>query len=750
MKKQVQAAFVLSLVAACTLHGEDSYTLGEVVATGKTGSATAFETQSKENINSQGYNKDAIELYSGPIGMSALKVVGMSPSVDYQPAEVFGSNETSFHDPLRIRGKSQSGPGGVYMLESLPISGNPGGGKTMFDLENIAWIDLYKGYMPADKSLGFSNLIGKVDMIVDRPKKEMETTVSQTVGSDNALRTFLRFDTGQMGDVSAFGSVSKTTGDKWKGEGDLDRTNVMLGMTYTPNDNFKSELFFVHSEDDHHNYYSLSYAEAKNLDMYSKKDWNTAYPTTKNANYYDWNRQSFTDDVVTANFEYRFANDSVLSFKPYYSKDKGEYWFTNTPTSPTTSPVTQWLIDHERYGAVLAYEIPIIEEMAMKIGYWYGKQDLPGPPTSRRVYGVTSTGALKYNGWGMLAEESSHKFSSPFVQLSGDINDFSYAFGLRYLDFTLAKINSYSANATGSTISSDYDTALGQIPLDPWSSVASKNFTEWLPSAYLGYKLTPNTEIYFDYGRSYGYDVNLFPSYISGRATYVGKHVTLQQLWDKQELEISDNFDIGLKYKVGDIVLAPNLFYTKVSGKQATVYDTQYGVKYPTNSIDAASYGAEFAISGALSEHFDFLASAFYNRYYYTDEFQTTATATTSIKNNQVPDAPMHGLKGSMTYKIGSWKFTPIVRYTASRYGTVDHTEEIPSFTTVDFNVDYKLPKIQGFKEGNVQLNLVNLLDREYIASIITPDNALSADGVTTSYLTGAPFGAYVSVTLKF
>ncbi len=90
------------------------------------------------------------------------------------------------------------------------------------------------------------------------------------------------------------------------------------------------------------------------------------------------------------------------------------------------------------------------------------------------------------------------------------------------------------------------------------------------------------------------------------------------------------------------------------------------------------------------------------------------------------------------------------MRYTASRYGTVDHTEEIPSFTTVDFNVDYKLPKIQGFKEGNVQLNLVNLLDREYIASIITPDNALSADGVTTSYLTGAPFGAYVSVTLKF
>lgn len=748
MKIGVKTAVVLSLVAASSLYGQDSYTLGEVVAKEKVGSATAFETEGKENINSQGYNKKAIELYGGPIGMSALKIVGMSPSVDYQPAEVFGSNETSFHDPLRIRGKSQSGPGGVYMLESLPISGNPGGGKTMFDMENISWIDLYKGYSPVDKSLGFSNLVGKVDMIVDRPKKEMGTTLSQTIGSDNALRTFLRFDTGQMGDVAAFGSVSKTSGDKWKGEGDLDRTNVMLGMTYKPNDNFKSELFFIHSEDEHDNYYGLSYAEAKDLKTYYKKDWNTAAPTTKNANYYDWNKQSFTDDVVTVNLEYRFANDSVLSFKPYYSKDKGEYWFTNNSSNPAASPVTKWIIDHERYGAVLAYEIPIIEEMAMKLGYWYGKQGLPGPPTSRQTYNVTASGSLAYSGWGMLAEKSSHEFKSPFIQFSGDINDFSYAFGVRYLDFKLAKLNTHSGAGAG--ISSDYDTALGQTPIDLWSSVNAKTFTEWLPSAYLGYKLTQNTEIYFDYGRSYGYDVNLFPAYLTGKANFVSKNITLQQLWDKQNLEISDNFDIGLKYKMGDIVLAPNLFYTKVSGKQASVYDTQYTVGYPTNNLDAASYGAELAISGALSENIDFLASAFYNRYYYTEDLQTSAVKTASVKGNQVPDAPMQGLKGSMTYKMGSWRFTPIMRYTASRYGNVDHSQEIPSFTTVDFNVGYKLPKMQGIKDGEVQLSLVNLFDRKYISSIITPDNALAADTTQPTYLTGAPFGAYLTLALKF
>lgn len=751
MRGHSKKTLIVSLIALSTLYAQETYKLEEITAIGnRTGSGIAFETDSKENINSQGYNQETIKLYSGPVGMSALKVVGMSPSVDYQPAEVFGSNETSFHDPLRIRGKSQSGPGGVYMLESMPISGNPGGGKTMFDMENFSWIDLYKGYAPVDKSLGFSNLIGKVDLIVDRPKKEMTTTIAQMVGSDHALRTFLRFDTGQMDDVAAFASLSKTSGNKWKGEGDLERTNAMIGVTYKPNDRFKSEFFVVHSEDDHHNYYSLPYAEAKNLDTYYKKDWNTIAPTTKNANYYDWNKQSFVDNVVTANLEYRFSNDSVLSFKPYYSKDKGEYWFTNIPANPAASPITQWLIDHERYGAILAYELPIIEEMAMKIGYWYGKQYLPGPPTSRRVYAVSNTGQLTYNGWGMLAEESGHAFNSPFIQFSGEVNNFSYSFGVRYLDFKLAKLNSHSANATGASISFDYDTALSQIALDPWSSVDAKTFTEWLPSMYLTYRLTPNAEIYFDYGRSYGYDVNLFPSYVAGRTNFVSKNVTLQQLWDKQNLEISDNFDIGIKYKAGNIIYTPNLFLTKVTGKQATVYDAQYNVNYPTNNLDALSYGIELAASGTITDSLDFLASAFYNRYYYTDNYKTSASVTTSIEGNQVPDAPLYGLKGSMTYKAGHWRFTPILRFTGSRYGNADHTEKISSFTTVDFDIDYTLPKMETFKEGNIRLSFVNLFNEHHIASIITPDNALAADTTKPTYLAGSPFGAYLSATFKF
>lgn len=89
-------------------------------------------------------------------------------------------------------------------------------------------MDLYKGYIPVDKGLGFSNLVGKVDMNIKRPDHAFGADLSQTIVSDNLYRSFLRLDTGDIGNVSAFGSFSYTTSDKYKGEGYLEQTNGMV------------------------------------------------------------------------------------------------------------------------------------------------------------------------------------------------------------------------------------------------------------------------------------------------------------------------------------------------------------------------------------------------------------------------------------------------------------------------------------------------------------------------------------------
>lgn len=184
---------------AATKQLEEITVYGEAVSSGFTKPIDVTAPGNNESLTEKSVN-----LFGNQGNISVFKVVEMSPSVNYSPADSLGTNESGFHDSIRIRGKKQTGPGNLKSYEGIPINGNPGGGKTIFDIENIESVDLYKGYLPVDKGLGLTNLVGKVDMTVKRPQHTFGADFSQTVGTDNFYRTFLRIDSGDIGKVSAF------------------------------------------------------------------------------------------------------------------------------------------------------------------------------------------------------------------------------------------------------------------------------------------------------------------------------------------------------------------------------------------------------------------------------------------------------------------------------------------------------------------------------------------------------------------
>ncbi|WP_373073041.1 TonB-dependent receptor [Sulfurimonas sp.] len=741
---------ILSLVATATLMANPISVEKIVVDT------TAYEDESlfmaDSNLskaeNKERFTSKSIAKLSTHANMNPYTVIAFSPSVNFTPVDTIGSNEPSFHDPIRIRGKSQSGPGGVYMINSMPLSSNPGGGKHMVDMENIASIDLLKGYLPVDKNLGFSSLIGKVDLNVLSAKKEAGATISQSFGSEDFKRTFLRFDTGKFGDFSAFGSISVISNDKYKGDGDLQRVNGMLGLTYEPNSSFKAELYAIRNSDEHHNYDSLSYAQTQNLGVYFDKDFGTVKPTTANdVDYYDWNRQDFITTNIFADILYKPTSDDTITFKPYYKQDEGEIFFSKFDATPAKQGVVNWQMDHDLYGAVAAYEHSFSQALKSKIGYWYHKQLPPGPPTDRRFYGVNATGDLFFKKYASLADVDHHVLQSPFVEISGDINNFIYSVGVQYQNFKLSSIKNYLTDANTSL---DYDTAIATSTLDTWGSVDAKTFKTWLPSLYAAYKLDDLSSVYLDYSRSYGFDVNLYPTYTSNYANFKGKGITLQQLWNDLELETSDNIDLGYKTTVGAVTLQPSLFVSFVSNKQANVYDTALDVSYPANLGDAVGYGAEFSAYGALREDLEFMMGLSYNSYSFDQDFTTSATTTSNIKGNQLPDAPKVMAKGALSYYLDKWTFTPSVRYTSSRYGDVENTQKVDAFTVVDLDVSYKAKGFLGSKNTMFRLSATNISDEEYIATINTPDNVLAASTTSSTYQTGAPRMVFFSANLRY
>jgi hypothetical protein len=217
--------------------------------------------------------------------------------------------------------------------------------------------------------------------------------------------------------------------------------------------------------------------------------------------------------------------------------------------------VIKWDIDHEIFGAVLEYEKYFSKELNTKLGYWTHRQLPPGPPSDQKKYTASANG-LTFAGYAVLADNNYHDFNSPFTELSGRLGNFVYSAGVRYLNFKVGEITSYT-NGTNAATSQDYDTAIANGTFDPWASVDAKYYREWLPSTYLGYNMSTNATVYADYTRTYGLDVNLFPAYVQQRANFVTKGVSLPELWDKLDLEIADNFDLGVKYKIRATSLIP-------------------------------------------------------------------------------------------------------------------------------------------------------------------------------------------------
>ncbi len=739
--------FFLFLLAS-TLFAEP-ITIESISVVERQDSADFFMKENNQTV--QSFTQKSITSLGSQAKMNPYSIISFAPSVNFTPVDQAGSNEPSFHDPIRIRGKSQSGPGGVFMLNGLPVSSNPGGGKQMIDMENVSSIDLYKGYLEVDKNFGFSSLIGKVDLHLLSPASKSGSTLSQSFGTDSFKRTFLQFDTGKVGDVSAFGSFSYLGNDKYKGKGDLERINGMLGLAYKPNDIFKAEFYAIYNKDDHHNYDNLTYEETQDLDTFFKKDYATTRPgVTNDVDYYDWNKQSFDTIALLGNLEYRLSDNGTLSFKPYYKKDKGDYWFSSVSADGNTSKnrVVNWHMDHDLYGVVAAYEHTFSDAIKTKVGYWYHRQLPPGPPSDQKKYRAVN-GELEFNGYSILSDNDYHTLQSPFIKFYGENGRFDYVLGAQYQSFELGNIKSYTKGTNAAT-SMNYDMAIAQGVLDPWASVNGQTFHTFLPSLYLGYKAAEDTTIYIDYARTYGFDVNLFPSYSKNRDKFVQKNVTLQMLWDALELETSSNIDLGVKTMVGAVTLNPNLFVSFVRNKQANVFDPQYGIGYPANIGDALGYGAELSAYGPILDDLEFIVGLSYNRYSFTENFQSGPKSTVETDGNQLPDAPKVMAKAALSYQYDNWTFTPNIQYTSSRYGDVLNTQKIDAFTVVNLDVVYRVREFLGAKNAKLHIGLTNLTDEKYIATINTPDNALSASTTEATYQTGMPFSAYFGIELKF
>ncbi len=727
-------------VALCASQAVLAEALEPITVNGHAPTANGVTAAESPVGTREDVSRESIAIQGGAEQTSHYKAIRMVPGVDVTSPDPFGMEST-----LRIRGKNHSNHGRTgETVEGLPIKGIGPGLGIIVDLENTQGIGVTKGPVPADEGFGFGNDVGMVDLRLRRPAERFGGTAKQALGIDDFTRTFVRMDSGRMGDVGqAFVSGSYTEADKWKGEGGSPdgRKNLAFGLTGTPEQPVDWEIFGLYNDLEKHEYRGLTYPQIQDLGDNIDFDYNdelTGDPA-KDVNYYDYNREELEAWTLMGRLTAPVGDQSDITIKPYFSREEGFRLFGNG------TKVIRWLIEHDTYGATAQWRREI-ENGEVKVGYWYGEHEPPGPPTAMKAL---NTGDLSFAKWARLEKATNHEFHSPFVSFDKQLGRTRVAGGLKYLRMTSPDVRIYD---TQGLTDASYDDVFAQ---DPAVTLHLEDQTHelWLPNLGITHPLSDKLLLRASYGRNY-----YTPNYsFGGQVLAMQKKLSDEQLnalWLDLEPEISDNIDVGLTYTWDRGFVAPTLFVSEVENKGGNLFDPDLGLEHHQNNGEARSYGLELAAGYELTPSLTANAALTYNRYEFTEDLAGAGGTPIEAEGEQIPNVPEFMANVSADWRTLGFTVTPVVRYVGKRYSDVENEQSVSDHTLVDLTVTRQMP-VGADRLLTLQASVTNLFDEQYIAIIDAPDAAsptqTGAGSVgSTRYQPGAPRAFFVTAQIDF
>ncbi len=721
--------FCLTIVSA---QADDTVShLEEVVVTGEKLITPTKQTSETVYTGSE-ITKKGMEIQGAQGAISIYEAIDILPGISVESSDPYGLSAEQ--RSVRVRGVR--GFLGSMTVEGVPNwGGNPMGPREyVYDAENIQSIAVYKGAVPADFGTGVGARGGAIELKPRWPEEKFGVNLSQGFGADSYSRTFLRLDTGEIPNIRTGLSMSYsyTDADKWKGDGSLGpRNNVNLMLKQPVGDKSSVKVFFNRNDLSQDLYRSLTYSETQNLGANYDKDYNSRLTGVKSEdiNYYGYNSGDYVNTDILTVITIPFSDTLLFSVKPYYSKEDTEIL---GGSSSQGGMIQKRIRDIERYGLISQLDSKFGQFLA-SVGYAY---EINKMSILTQNYDPVS---FAYKGYGIYTEnDGDGTVHSPFLKLGGTIDKFDWQVGLKYFYYKdPATMGSLSAAPTYNLVrASDLDRE-------------SKEYDEILPTVGLGYKLTDALNLYTSYGRNfirpYSY-VPIINIYNSNRSTFQKAGVTLNDLFKGYDMEISDNAELGLRYRTERFELMPAVFYAKHDNLLTTIYDPRVNLSYQQNIGKASGYGVDLEMNFFVSKDLTIFFNPTYTSLTYSDDLIYQGK-TLYADGNQVVDTPEWMVKTGLIYTYGSFEIVPMLRYMGERYGDVEHKEKIDDFITADLNLSYKR-KIRSCGDTlKLSLQIQNLFDKQYISNVNASDDSRAG---STSYYAGAPFTMLLAVSFEY
>ena len=684
------------------------------------------------------------ELARQPAGSSALKLLGKLPGVHFTSADPWGNYEWSTR--LNIRGFNQNQLG--FTLDGIPLGdmsyGNHNGLHISRALiaENLGFVEVSQGSGALDTASS-SNLGGTMRFASRGPLAERGFTLAQTVGSDDTLRTFARYDTGDIDGFSAFFSGAKHDAEKWKGYGPQDSRQVNAQARYA-SDTFSIGALINTSRRNETDYADLSLESARRLGMdwdnYAR-DWTRAIRAgfgqfsggvTSLDDAYYLGRGLRDDNLYALNTDIAIGDGGSITAQVYRHTNEGQgHWVTpysaSSPTLPLRLRTTEYTIDRSGVTAGIALPFGI---HTVSVGLWHESSD---HNLQRNFYNLNADSppnrGFFYRSPDQRVFEQDFDSSTTVWYLSNriDLMDgrFTVDAGFKALDAGIDAVRRIGTRAQGSIEAKD----------------------SFLPQLGLRFEVAEGFELF----GSYAENMAAFRAGVAG--PFAASQSGFDAIRSTLRPETSTTLEGGLRYGVDGFQSSLTLYRVDFEDRLLTISQCVGILGCPAalaNVGDVETSGAEAAIDWTLGEGFSVFGSLSWNQSEYAADY-LDGTTLVPTRGKTVVDSPELLANVELRYAMDGWDARVGAKYTDERFITFINDSKVDAYWVADASLAYSFGDFGWAKDLKASLNVTNLFDESYFASVGTNGFVASdPQGLNYTLVTGAPRQFFLTLEAQF
>lgn len=641
------------------------------------------------------------------------------------------------------------------------------------DSENYGDITVLQGYPDVDTPVSGA-AGGSVAWATIDPSHKPGVDVSQTFGSNSYERTFVRFNTGDIGSVRSWLSYSNNKADLWRGAGTQNVNKVDGKSIWTIDDNNSIAASFQYNRESNNTYESLTkgqiasggynqgYASvfnAANLGSTSTTFCSGNSPQNNAACYYKLHTNPFTSAMVSLDGEFKLSDDLRLSVVPYFWYGNGGGGGAGIFTE-STQPLNWYQYSNQDLNGNGVVGGKNAKALAYSISNTYTMR--PGV-TVKFNQDFGQNNSLEYGFWYERPRQEQSQAYTPVNPVTGVPSDIQGLSDLiRYPNGAVQKAyNEYTVTETRKAFATDTWT-----PNDFWTFTAgasflsekrsgfdyqypgsvrsgyagygvdqsSQTYNEWSPTAGAKFQLNEQNQFYFGIGRTFRAPINGAVLQNGATIAYLNANcptcVPAENVVNNKP-ETATTADLGWRYyddkfSASVDAYASNLNNKQVSGFDENTFQSVY-ISIPKVHMRGLNTEASYKITPEWT---------LYGSYGYTK-----STLETNLNTDTINPGPgiapsklgdgIYNTEGKtflntprnigyvrLGYDNGPFWASLDAKYRSAIYGDWSNTEKVGGYTTLNLSAGWRFSSYSSwFNKPYIKLNLYNLADRQALTN---------------------------------